>query len=1011
MPVGFLPEDRRRQHGRFCEDPTEAQLAHFCHLDDADRARLGERQVDHNRLGFAVQLCTVRFLGTFLADPQVVPESIVAYVAAQLAIDDPACFADYRHPQVQQRHAREIREAHGYHQFNDQPYHFTLTRWLLARAWLGGERPIALFDGAAGWLIEHKVLLPGASVLERLVARVRSRANSRLWRLLAAAPDADQKARLKRLLVTDDTGQSKLDVLRRAPRRLSSPELVRALDRLTEIRALGAGALNLNRIPARRIRMLARYAAEARAQAIARMPEERQIATLVAFAKEYEVLAQDDALDLFDLLLAKLLGEAREEGQRERLKTLGDLDEAAMTLARACQMLLGEGDETTDIREAIFDLVPRDELLRALETVGALSRPQDDLYYDQLVERYATVRRFLPTFLETLCFQSVDTARGVIRALDFLASIEDKRAPDMGQAPLGIVTGRWRLLVIGPDGQVDRKAYTFCVLDQLRAHLRRRDVFVSPSYRWIDPRARLLGGEQWESLRPSICRDLNLPLSAEEALVELSAALDQAYKDAAGHLPGNAAVRIEGALGHERVVLTPLEKLEEPPSLAELRARVAALMPEVELPEMLLEVNRWTNFTSEFTHLGEDSAWIEDLPISICAVLMAEACNIGLKPVSRPSVPALKLDRLRWVQRHYVRADTITAANARLVDAQTTIPLAEVWGGGEVASVDGLRFVVPVKTLSAGPNPKYFGRQRGVTLLGYVSDQYTGFHSIVVTGTLRDSLYVLDGMLEHQTSLSPTELMSDTAGYSDIVFGLFWLLGFQFSPRLADLGDLRFWRIDVAADYGALSAVARHPLKLGRIREHWDDLLRIAGSLRQGEVRASELIRALTPGGNTSTLAKAIGDVGRIVKTLYLLSYIDDDAYRRRILNQLTRGERRHGVARAVFFGKKGELRKAYREGQEDQLGALGLVVNVLVLWNTRYTDHALSRLRAQGAVGEEDIARLSPLISEHINLLGQYRFALSEQLSAGGYRPLREPDTPGGRRGGSSLANGGAPL
>ena len=243
-------------------------------------------------------------------------------------------------------------------------------------------------------------------------------------------------------------------------------------------------------------------------------------------------------------------------------------------------------------------------------------------------------------------------------------------------------------------------------------------------------------------------------------------------------------------------VLTPLDKLEEPPSLIELRDRVAALVPEVELPELLLEVNSWTGFTAEFTHLGEDNAWIESLPTSICAVLMAEACNIGLKPLARQDVPALRWDRLRWVQQHYVRADTITSANARLVDEQASIPLAEMWGGGEVASADGLRFVVPVRTINAGPNPKYFRGGRGVTYYNFTSDQYTGFHAIVIPGTLRDSLFILDGLLEHQTSLQPTELMSDTAGYSDVVFGLFWLLGYQFSPRLADLRELRFWYMD-----------------------------------------------------------------------------------------------------------------------------------------------------------------------------------------------------------------------
>src|ERR1700737_2375123 len=91
-------------------------------------------------------------------------------------------------------------------------------------------------------------------------------------------------------------------------------------------------------------------------------------------------------------------------------------------------------------------------------------------------------------------------------------------------------------------------------------------------------------------------------------------------------------------------------------------------------------------------------------------------------------------------------------------------------------------------------------RHRGVTYYNFSSDQFTGFHAIVIPGTLRDSLFILDGLLEHQTSMRPVELMADTAGSSDVVFGLFWLLGYQFSPRLADIGEATFWRIDGGRD-------------------------------------------------------------------------------------------------------------------------------------------------------------------------------------------------------------------
>jgi TnpA family transposase len=188
--------------------------------------------------------------------------------------------------------------------------------------------------------------------------------------------------------------------------------------------------------------------------------------------------------------------------------------------------------------------------------------------------------------------------------------------------------------------------------------------------------------------------------------------------------------------------------------------------------------------------------------------------------------------------------------------------------------------------------------------------------------------------------------------------------------------------------------LARQRINIRRIERNWDDLLRVAGSLKMGTVSASELARGLQGGGRPSTLGRAIGELGRVAKTLYLLNYLDDDAYRRRILTQLNRGESRHSVARAIFHGQRGELRQRYREGQEDQLGALGLVVNAVVLWNTRYLDAALAQVRASGMpVKPEDVERLSPLLLDHINVLGRYDFALTESVRQGRLRPLRAPD------------------
>ena len=149
---------------------------------------------------------------------------------------------------------------------------------------------------------------------------------------------------------------------------------------------------------------------------------------------------------------------------------------------------------------------------------------------------------------------------------------------------------------------------------------------------------------------------------------------------------------------------------------------------------------------------------------------------------------------------------------------------------------------MPVRTLNSGPNPGYFGAGRGTTYLNFLSDQFAGFHGIVVPGTLRDSLYILDGLLEQQTGLQPTELITDTAGHSDQVFGPFLLSGYQFSSRLPDIGGTRFWRINRDANYGRLNDLASHRINTTLMTTH-GDVRRIAGRLATGTVKASELLR------------------------------------------------------------------------------------------------------------------------------------------------------------------------
>ena len=588
MPGEFLTDAQEQAYGHFVGPPSNPQLSRYFHLDDADRERVNVRRGAHNKLGLALQLTSVRFLGTFLAEPTAVPSNVVVYVAAQLGIRDVTCLADYAaRPTTAWEHAAEIRRVYGYRDFNDPGASFRLVRWLYQRAWLTTEQPSVLFDLATAWLVERQVLLPGVTVLERLVTRIRERANARLYRTLAALPSEEQRDRLKQVLVVPaGSRRSPLDQLRRGPTQPNATGLVDALRRLRAARELGVGDFDLSRLPPGRLRLLERSASTARAQAIQRMPAERGMATLVAFACTLPASAQDDVLDVLDRLLTDLLARVDRQEQRRRLRTIGDLDVAALLLRDISLVVLDQARSDHTVRQEILARWPRERIEQAVATVGALARPpENNQAPEALLSRYSMVRQFLPLLLQTLTPHATQGGRAALAAWEFLERLERTPTPTMHLAPLRIVTPAWWRLVVRSDKTVDRRAYTICALQAIHAAFKRRDLYVTPSQRWGDPRSQLLTAEAWQSQRTEVCRMLDLPEQPAPVLERIGQELDEAYRRTADNLPTNEAVHIDRVHGRHELVLSGLDKLDEPPSLVALKTLVAQRLPRVELPE------------------------------------------------------------------------------------------------------------------------------------------------------------------------------------------------------------------------------------------------------------------------------------------------------------------------------------------------------------------------------------------------------------------------------------------
>ena len=410
---------------------------------------------------------------------------------------------------TKREHSALIRKQYDYHEFGARPWSFRLSRLLYSRAWISNERPSLSFDFATSWLIQNKILLPGASTLTRLISEIRDRASNRLWRRLSSLPTSKQKSTLESILeVPDGQRSTRFDRFRRGPVSISGPAFNEAIDRYQELRGFGMSELDFSHIPPVRMKSIARHASIISAYNIARMPEDKRIAILVAFVKSYETIALDEAVDVLDLLITSISGEAKKIGRKNRLRTLKDLDKSALSLARVCSILLSDGIRDEELRESIFFLISRDKISNSIDTVNELARPPGDNFHDEMIAQYGRVRRFLSRLLQHISFESVPAGTTVLEAFKYLQSEGITRKQFLEAPPIDFITKPWERLIFDKEGRITKRGYIICFLDRLQDALRRRDIFVENSDRWGDPRAKLLQGVDWETNRVQVCRSL-----------------------------------------------------------------------------------------------------------------------------------------------------------------------------------------------------------------------------------------------------------------------------------------------------------------------------------------------------------------------------------------------------------------------------------------------------------------------------------------------------------------------
>ena len=693
----------------------------------------------------------------------------------------------------------------------------------------------------------------------------------------------------------------------------------------------------------------------------------------------------DEIVDMHDRIIGALFNRAKHAHEQQFQQSGKAINEKVLLYWRIGNALLEARKIGSDPFAAIEDVISWDSFTESVTEAQKLAQPEDFDYLQGIGDGYLRIRRYAPAFLEALQFKAAPAAQELLDAVEELKMLNAGNVRDLPKdAPTGFVRKRWKDLVFR-DGRLDRRFYELCVLTELKNALRAGDIWVRGSRQFKDFDEYLVPTQKFAALKRAgelplaIATDCNQYLQTRLSLLEQQ--LETVSRLAkADELPD--AIITESGLK-----ITPLAN-SVPAEAQTLMQQAYGLIPRVKITDLLLEVDGWTHFTRHFTHLKSDKE-ANDKTLLLTAIL-ADAINLGLTKMAE-SCPGVTYARLSWLQAWHIRDETYAAALAELVNEQFRQSFAQHWGDGTTSSSDGQRFKAGGRAEATGHvNPKY-GSEPGVLFYTHVSDQYAPFHTKVINVGVRDATYVLDGLLYHESDLRIEEHYTDTAGFTDHVFALMNLLGFRFAPRIRDLADKRLFIPLGSKSYPSLNTLIGGRVNAMHIRSHWDEILRLATSIRQGTVTASLMLRKLGSYPRQNGLAVALKELGKIERSLFTLDWLQNVELRRRVNVGLNKGEARNALARAVFFNRLGEMRDRSFENQCYRASGLNLVVAAIVFWNTVYLERAVRALNDHSQPVNDSLLRhLSPLAWEHINLTGDYVWKQDKRIEKGKFRPLR---------------------
>ena len=963
---------------------TPQELAdHFTLLPD-EQGLLANKS-GANRLGFVVLLKYFQWEGRFPETPQDIPSAVVQHIAHTLSLSADRFLEYDLEGRTARYHKEQIRQWTGFRPGTTIDAE-AVTAWVCSHTRVDEATISHLTARVLERYKARKIEPPTPQRLERLAHSALRQIEEAFFTTLSQALTPETR-RLIDTILMDTPEHFALSILKTDPGRRSLNSLQAEVEKLCQLQCLAFPQNLLTPLSTRYLRrMKLRITAES-LSATRRHPDAIRygLVTIFCYARRQEIT--DRLVELLLHIVRKMGVNAEKRVDEELLADFKRVTGKTGILFHMAEASLDHPKGQVD--QVIYPVVGEQTLRELVKEYHATGRSYREKVHLVMRGSYSHhYRRMVPQLLSVLDFHSNNEQyQPVMHALDLLKKYTGSKRrfyDNEDIVPLdGVVPKEWQNTVLEPDAKgqprVNRINYEMHTLHTLQERVRCKEIWVAGAQRYRNPDDDLPA--DFATQRPAYYQALDKPLDPETFIGGVQQQMQQALQRLDVGMPHNPSVKI---LQRPRgwIQVAKPERQPEPPNLAGLKAEITRRWPMTSLLDVLKETDLHVSFTQHFTGTGMRSALDpEILQRRLLLCLYGLGTNAGLKRVCA-TTPGEQYHDLLYVHHRYLHPDVLRNAIAEVVNAIFRGRAAHIWGEGTTTcAADAKQFGAWDQNLLTEWHMRYGGRS--VMVYWHVEKHAACIYSQLKTCSSSEVAFMLEGLLRHSTEMEVEKNYVDSGGQSEVGFAFCHLLGFHLLPRLKGIHRQKLYRPFAGQSniYPHLQTILERPIRWPLIRQQYDQMIKYATALRLGTADAETILKRFTRSNFQHPTYRAMVELGKAIKTVFLCQYLREEALRREINDGLQVIENWNSANDFIFFGKGGEMATNRLEAQELAMLSLHLLQISLVYINTLMIQQVLADQAWLDRMEADDLRALTPLIYAHVNPYGTFELDLNKRL------------------------------